>query len=90
MVGQREFAIVGGVVEASIHPAAYIERDVLITTTIVDTLSVLVFQLEGLPAKIHLAKAFACTYETLIGGALEADGGTLVVCMVCGSSTATC
>ena len=42
VVGQRQLAVIGGVVETAIHPAAYIERDVLIATTVVDTLTVLV------------------------------------------------
>ena len=42
VVGQRQLAVIGGVVETAIHSAAHIERDVLIATTVVDTLTVLV------------------------------------------------
>ena len=85
VVGQRQFAIVGGMIETAIHPATHIEWDVLIATAIVDTLSVLVLQLEGLPAEIHLAESLTCSHEALIGFALKADGGSF--CLVCRGAT---
>ena len=77
VVGQRQFAIVGGVVETAIHATAHIERDILIAAAVVDTLSVLVLQLEGLSAEVHLAEALSCAREALVGSALEADGCAL-------------
>ena len=63
--------------ENTIHPTAHIERNILIAATVVDTLTVLVLQLEGLTAEVHLPEAFAGAHEALVGVALEADGGTL-------------
>ena len=82
VVGQRELAIVGSMIETAVHPAAHKERNVLIATTVVDTLSVLVLQLESLSAEVHLAKAFTRAHEALVGSAFEGDGGALVVCRI--------
>ena len=82
VVGQRELAVVRGMVETAIQATAHIERDVLIATTVVDTLSVLVLQLEGLSAKVHLTEALARAHEALVGSAFKTDGGALVVCRI--------
>ena len=87
MVGQRELAIVGSMVETTVHPAAHKERNVLIATTVVDTLSVLILQLESLSAEVHLAKALAGANKALVGSAFEGDGGSLVVCRIAADET---
>ena len=87
VVGQRELAIVGSMIETAVHPAAHKERNVLIATTVVDTLSVLILQLESLSAKVHLAEAFARAHEALVGRAFEGDGGSLVVCRIAADET---
>ena len=87
VVGQRELAIVGGMIETAVHPAAHKERNVLIATTVVDTLSVLVLQLESLSAEVHLAKAFTRAHKALVGCAFEGDGGSLVVCRIAADET---
>ena len=74
-------------IETSIHPTAHIERNVLIATTVVDTLSVLILQLESLSAKVHLAKALTRAHEALVGRAFEGDGGSLVVCRIAADET---
>ena len=76
MVSQRQLAVVGGVVESTIHAAAEVERDVLIAPPVVDTLTVLVLQLEGLPAEIHLPEPLSRACKALVRGATEGDGGT--------------
>ena len=77
MVGQRQLAVVAGMVETAIHPAGKVEGDVLIATTVVDTLSVLVLQLEGLSAEVYLTEALTSTHEAFVGLTFEADGGSL-------------
>ena len=77
VVGQRQFAVVAGVVEHAIHAARQIERDVLVAAAVVHALSVLVLQLEGLAAEVHLPEPLSGACETFVGGALETDGGTL-------------
>ena len=87
VVCQRQLAVVAGMVETAVHATAEVERNVLIATAVVDTLAVLVLQLEGLSAEVHLAETFACSHKALVGGTLETDGGALVACMFCGCST---
>ena len=87
VVRQRQLAVVAGMIETAVHATAEVERNVLIATAVVDTLAVLVLQLEGLSAEVHLAETFACSCKALVGGTLETDGGALVACMFCGCST---
>ena len=77
VVGQRQLAVVGSMEECSIHTIGEIEGDVLIASAVVDTLSVLVLQLEGLPAEVHLAETFACTHKALVCLTMERNGSTL-------------
>ena len=77
VVGERQFAVVAGMVETAIHPAAHIERNVLVAAAVVDTLPVLVLQLEGLSAQIHLAEALTRTDKAFVRFTAEADGGAL-------------
>ena len=81
VVGQRELAVVAGVVEAAVHPARQVEGYVLVAAPVVDTLPVLVLQLERLAAEVHLAKPFARAHEAFVCLALEADGSPF--CRVC-------
>ena len=77
VICQRGLAIVGGMIETAVHSTAHIERNVLIATTVVDTLSVLVLQLESLSAEVHFAEAFTSAYEALVGSAFEGNRGSL-------------
>ena len=77
MVGQRQLAVVARMVEASIHPTAHIKRYILIAAAVVHPLSVLVLQLERLPAQVHLPKPFASADKALVGLTLKADCGPL-------------
>ena len=77
VVGQRQFAVVAGVEEHAIHAARHVERDVLVAAAVVHALSVLVLQLEGLAAEVHLPEPLSSARETFIGRALETDGGAL-------------
>ena len=74
-------------IETSVHATGEIERDVLVAAAVVDTLSVLVLQLERLSAEVHLAEAFARADKALVRLAAERDGGALG--SVCCRSTAT-
>ena len=65
--------------ESAIHSARHIKRYVFIAAAIVYTLSVLILQLEGLPAEVHFAETLTGTYETLVGITLERECGALVV-----------
>ena len=87
VIGQREFAVVGGMEECSIHTTGKIEGDILIATTVVYALSVLVFHLESLSAEVHLAETLTCADKALAGLAAEGDGGALRC--VCRCATAT-
>ena len=73
--------------EGSIHTTREVEGDVLIAATVVDALSVLVLQLEGLSAEVHLAEALASTHKTLVWSAFKADGSPFSLlccdCLVC-------
>ena len=74
---QRQFGMGAGVIEHAIHPAGEIEGDILIGSAVVDTLSVLILQIEGLSAEIHLCKSLTRACKALVCLALERQGGTV-------------
>ena len=77
VVGQRQLAVVAGMIETAVHAAAHIKGDVLIAAAVVHALSVLVLQLERLPAQVHLAETLARAHKALVRLASETDGGAL-------------
>ena len=74
---QRQLGMGTGVIEHSIHPVGKIERYILIGSAVVHALSVLILQIEGLSAEVHLCKAFAGTGKAFVGLALKRKGGTV-------------
>ena len=71
LVGKRQFAVVGRMIEHSIDSAGEIERDILVATAVVHALSVLVLKLERLTGQVHLAEPFARSGKALVVLAFE-------------------
>ena len=66
MSGKRELAVRGRMIERAVQTARYIERNILICTAVVDTLTILIFQEKGLTAEVHFGKTLAGAAETLV------------------------
>ena len=66
VVGERQFAIVAGMIEYAVHATGQIEWDIFIATAVVYPLSILVAQIESLTAEVHFAETFSCTNKTLV------------------------
>ena len=81
MVGKRQLAMGASVIENAVHSAANIERNILVATAVVHALSVLILQLEGAAAQIHLCKSLACSAETLVGLTLERERYGIVLAL---------
>ena len=71
MIGKRQFAIGRRMIEHAILAAGEVERDILVATTIVDALSVLVLELEGMSRKVHLGETLARADKAFVGKTFE-------------------
>ena len=66
MVGEAELGEVGGVQENPVSLGGEVEWNALVGAAVVHALSVLVAQLHGLPAQVHLGETFSRAGEALI------------------------
>ena len=77
MVGEREAAIIRGVVEHSIFPARHEEWDVLVGTAVINALPVLILQEERLTREVHLPKSLSSAHKAFVRVAFERHCGTV-------------
>ena len=63
--------------KCSIEATRKIERNILITAAIIDSLTILILQLERLSAQVEFSETLSRSDEAFVGGTAETHSGTL-------------